>query len=248
MNQADAKGLVMILGARSDLGRALAHEYARGGHEIYLAARQSHRLKSDASDLSIRYGVAVSIYEFDVLAIDQHVEFIQSLPTLPDTVICVIGLMVDQKTAERNCDAAREVMLTNYVGPAVLLGKFAEAMEQRGFGSIIGVSSIAGDRGRPSNYIYGSSKAGLSVFLEGLRTRCSAKGCEVMTIKPGFVKTRMTEHLAIPEFLLIGPDRLARKIRRLQMRKVAIGYSNLFWRVVSLGLRILPDTIIRRLP
>ena len=150
------KGPVLILGARSDIGRALAHEYARAGYSIYLAAREAERLKADTSDLSIRYGIEASAYEFDALALEGHAGFVASLPVLPEIVICVVGLMTDQEAAEKDFGAAQAMMLTNYVGPASILGQFANAMEQRGSGTIIGLSSIAGERGRARNYIYGS--------------------------------------------------------------------------------------------
>ncbi|MGI9404452.1 MAG: SDR family NAD(P)-dependent oxidoreductase, partial [Hyphomicrobium sp.] len=166
-----SKTPVLILGARSEIGRALAHEYARAGYPIYLAARQAERLRGDTADLSIRYGVEASLYEFDVLAFDGHADFVRSLPVLPEIVICVVGLMTDQKAAEKDFAAAQAIMLTNYVGPASILGDFANAMEQRGFGTIVEISSVAGDRGRATNYVYGSAKAGFAAFLSGLRNR-----------------------------------------------------------------------------
>jgi decaprenylphospho-beta-D-erythro-pentofuranosid-2-ulose 2-reductase len=242
------KAPVLILGARSDVGRALAHEYARAGYPIYLAARQAERLRGDTADLSIRYGVKASLYEFDVLAFNAHADFVRSLPVLPEIVICVVGLMTDQKAAERDFAAAQAMMLTNYVGPASILGEFANAMEQRDSGTIIGLSSIAGERGRASNYIYGSSKAGLSTFLQGLRIRCRARGCEVMTVKPGFVNTKMTEQLRLPKSLIVEPESLARKIRNQQTKKMAVGYPNLTWKIIAFVVRILPESIIRLLP
>jgi short-subunit dehydrogenase len=226
----------------------LAHEYARAGHSIFLAAREAQRLKGDTSDLSIRYGIEALAYEFDVLALETHPGFVASLPVLPEIVICVVGLMTGQEAAEKDFEAAQTMMLTNYIGPASILGQFANAMEQRGSGTIIGLSSIAGERGSARNYIYGSSKAGFSHFLQGLRMRCRPKGCQVVTVKPGFVNTKMTEHLHLPAALIVEPDKLARTIRIQQEKKTAIVYSNFTWKFLAFVIRILPDSVLRLFP
>src|SRR5262249_6633603 len=152
---------VLILGARSDVGRALARRYAAAGASVILAARNADRLSDDVADLALRYGASARAVEFD--ACDQSPAlFFDRLEELPATVISVVGLL--GKQAQAQCDAAEatRIMETNYVGPARMLNEAALRMERRGSGWIIAISSVAGDRGRASNYVYGSAKSGLT--------------------------------------------------------------------------------------
>jgi decaprenylphospho-beta-D-erythro-pentofuranosid-2-ulose 2-reductase len=209
---------VLILGAASDIGRAIAHEYARGGAAIILAARDRPRLEADAVDLRLRYGVEVRTAEFDVLESARHGAFLDGLGALPDTVICVIGLMTRQEECEASPAAAELVMRTNYIGCSMILGEIANRMAARGAGTIIGVSSVAGERGRAKNYIYGSAKAGFTAYLSGLRARLAASGVQVITVIPGFVDTRMTQGMALPARLTAQPEEVARAILRAHVR------------------------------
>jgi len=139
------------------------------------------------------------------------------------------------------------MMRTNYLGLISILGEIANRMEQRGSGTIIGVSSVAGDRGRATNYIYGSAKAGFTAFLSGLRNRLIGKGVTVITIKPGFVRTRMTEGLDLPAILTAAPDELARAIRRAHKKQRLMVYHRPVWRLIMLIIRLLPERVFARL-
>ena len=142
----------------------------------------------------MRTGVSVIARRCDVLDEDGGVSLLDTLDPLPEVAVCVVGRLGDQ--AESQCDgtAAERVMRTNYVGPALLMGALAERFERRGGGVLVGVSSVAGERGRAANYVYGSAK-GFTAFLSGLRSRLDASGAHVVTVKLGFVRTR---NAAIP--------------------------------------------------
>jgi len=239
-------GPVLILGARSDIGRAMAHAYGAAGRPLMLAARNAATLEGDARDLRLRHNVPVSVHEFDVLATGEHSAFANALGMLPETVVCVAGLMTPQWQAERDFAAADLMMRTNYVGPASILGEFANRMEARGRGTIIGISSVAGERGRASNYIYGSAKAGFTAFLSGLRNRLSRKGIRVITVKPGFVYTRMTEGMKLPGVLTAQPAEVAAAILRAERRGCEIVFTRPIWRFICTAIVLLPEPVFKR--
>ncbi len=207
-----APGLVLILGATSDIGHATARYFAANGWSVCLAARDEVALRRNADDIAARSGRDVPVRKFDILDTGSFDDFIASLPQIPDTVVCVVGLLGDQQLAESNLTQATTIMRTNYEGPALLLGGFAEAFVKRNSGTIIGVSSVAGDRGRASNYIYGSAKAGFTAFLSGLRNRLARTKVHVVTVKPGFVDTRMTAGMKLPRALTAKPEEVAATI------------------------------------
>jgi hypothetical protein len=238
---------VLILGATSDLGRALARAYAAEGHPLLLAGRDPERLAAEASDLKVRFGVPIATHCFDVLDFAQHKAFVDQLGEVPRIAICVVGLMPDQEEAEQSFAKARLAFESNFTGPASILGEIAQRMEARGSGTIIGVSSVAGDRGRARNYIYGAAKAGFTAFLSGLRAKLMRKGVRVMTIKPGFIRTRMTEGMDLPPFLTADPAAVAQDILRAQRRGRDVIYSPGRWRAIMAVIRALPEPIFKRL-
>jgi decaprenylphospho-beta-D-erythro-pentofuranosid-2-ulose 2-reductase len=238
---------ILILGANSDIARAVARAYAVKGGNLILAARQAERLGVDATDLTLRGAASVKQIEFDVLDTPQHRLFADRLGLLPDVVICAVGFLGGQKQAENDTALAATVIATNYTGPALVLGEFANRMEQRGQGLIIGISSVAGDRGRGSNYIYGSAKAGFTAFLSGLRNRLASKGVHVMTVKPGFVATRMTAGMKLPPFLTAEPEDVAKAILEAAENKANVVYSYALWRWIMLIIRHIPEGIFKKM-
>lgn len=238
---------VLIIGALSDVGRALAHVYGREGHPLILAARRAGRLMSDVHDLNLRFGVPVRAVELDVLDLPAHGAFLDGLGDVPGIVICVVGLLGSQHEAEKSPAQADIIMRTNYLAPACLLGEIANRMQAVGSGCIIGVSSVAGDRGRASNYLYGSAKAGFTAFLSGLRNRLGRHGVQVMTIKPGFIDTNMTRGMALPPALTAQPLEVAEAIRKAQFRGRDVVYVRPVWRVIMLVIRLMPETLFKRL-
>ncbi|HZH25743.1 MAG TPA: SDR family oxidoreductase [Azospirillaceae bacterium] len=239
-------GSVLILGATSDIARAVARRYAQAGRPLVLAARNPEHLEADAADLTLRSGVEVRLVAFDVLDTAGHADFLDRLGDLPATVVCVVGLLGSQPEAQRDFDAARRVLDTNLTGPVSILGEVANRMERRGLGTIIGISSVAGDRGRASNYVYGAAKAGFTAFLSGLRNRLHRSGVHVVTVKPGFVRTRMTEGMKLPSLLTAGPDEVARAILAAEASGRDVAYVRPVWRVVMTAIRVLPERLFKK--
>jgi short-subunit dehydrogenase len=236
---------VLIIGARSDIAMALARRYAAAGHDLQLAARRSEGLAADAADLALRHGVTASVHELDILDTASFDAFLSSLPVLPGTAICVVGVLGEQPVSERDPEAATLVMRSNYEGPALLTGLIANRFAERGSGTIIGISSVAGDRGRASNYVYGSAKAGYTAFLSGLRNRLSKRGVHVMTVLPGFVRTRMTAGMDLPARLTAEPAAVAEQIFAAAAKRRDVIYTKPVWRLVMAVIRAIPEGIFK---
>jgi short-subunit dehydrogenase len=215
---------------------------------VRLAGRSLPALQREADDITTRSGCEVSVHAFDVLESASFAHFVEDLPALPDAVIAVVGLLGEQRRAETELDHAKMIMRSNYEGPALILGLFAERFVARGHGSIVGVSSVAGDRGRGSNYVYGSAKAGFSAFLSGLRNRLALNSrIHVMTVKPGFVRTKMTEHLKLPPLLTASPAEAGEAVFRGLDRRKDVIYVRSIWHLVMLVIRVMPERIFKRL-
>jgi decaprenylphospho-beta-D-erythro-pentofuranosid-2-ulose 2-reductase len=241
------KGAVLILGARSDIARAVAHRFAALGHPIQLAARDAANLAADKTDLELRYRTAVTLHEFDALADTTHTAFLDGLPELPAIAVCAVGYMGDQATSERDTDAATRVMRSNYIGPANVLAQLANRFVARGYGTLVGISSVAGERGRAINYVYGSAKAGFTAFLSGLRNRLAGHGVHVVTVLPGFVATRMTEGLNLPARLTAHPDEVANAVERAVARRRNVVYVRPIWRIIMAIIRNIPERMFKRM-
>ncbi len=238
---------VMVVGATSDIGRAIARHYAASKADLVLTARDTALIQADARDLHLRHGVEVQILHFDVLAPQSHTALLAALTPLPDIVICVVGLLGDQKISEHDPEAARIVMETNYIGPALLLGELANRFEARGSGTLVGISSVAGERGRASNYIYGSAKAGFTAFLSGLRARLARTPVHVLTVLPGYVHTRMTADMSLPKALTSSPDAVSERIRKAVNRKENLIYISSIWTFIMCIIKLLPEALFKKL-
>ena len=236
----------LVVGATSDIGRAIARRLARDGCALQLAARNAEDLAAEVRDMRTRTDAAVTPHRCDVLDPDGGVSLFDGLGALPDVAVCVVGLTGDQQAAQGDGAAAERIMRTNYVGPSLLMGALAERFEQRGSGVLVGVSSVAGERGRASNYVYGSAKAGFSAFLSGLRNRLAGSGVHVVTVKPGYVRTRMTDGMDLPPRLTAEPDEVARAVVRAVRRRRDVVYVRRIWRVIMLAVRAIPERIFKR--
>jgi short-subunit dehydrogenase len=239
-------GDVLILGGRSEIGLAIARRFAQAGRDVILAARDAASLEPQRADLALRHDVTVRAVEFDALDTASFGDFANDLGTLPGVVVSVVGAMGDQAESERDPAAAARVMRANYEGPALILGLFAERMAARGGGAVVGVSSVAGDRGRASNYVYGSAKAGFTAFLSGLRNRLSDTLVRVITVKPGFVATRMTEGMNTPAPLTAQPDEVGEAVWRALDRGGDVIYVRRAWAPVMGVIRLLPERVFKR--
>jgi decaprenylphospho-beta-D-erythro-pentofuranosid-2-ulose 2-reductase len=237
---------VLILGATSDMARAIARAYARAGRSVILAARRSGRLAPDAADLKVRYGIEARTVEFDVLDLAGHGAFLDGLGELPSTMVSVIGFMGEQAQSEIDPAAAALVMRTNYEGPAAIMGEVANRMAARGAGTLVGISSVAGERGRASNYIYGSAKAGFTAFLSGLRNRLHGTGVHVITVLPGYVATRMTEGLETPKLLTAAPEEVAEAILKAEAHGRDVIYIRPVWCLIMAVIRAIPERMFKK--
>lgn len=241
------RGPVLILGGRSDIGLAVAHRFAAKGHPVQLAARDVGRLTADKADLELRHGVTVTLHSFDVLDTASHQRFLDTLDPLPQIAVAAIGLLGDQARDEQDPDATTKVLRSNFEGPALILAALANRFEKRGSGILIGISSVAGDRGRATNYIYGAAKAGFSTFLSGLRNRLAARNVHVITVLPGFVATRMTDGMTLPARLTATPAEVATAIERAVRWRRNIIYVKPVWWVIMAVIRSLPEALFKRM-
>lgn len=232
---------LLVLGGGSAIGAAVAERFARRGWTVILAGREKERMTALARALSGRTGCTAFGTPLDVLDTDSHAAFWKSLPCRPEAVLCAVGLLGDQQAARRDAAQADRLLRTNFNGPAALLELAANEFEQRGSGLIIGISSVAGDRGRGSNYLYGSAKAGFTALLSGLRARLWRSGVRVLTVKPGLVDTPMIAHRTLPRWLLATPAKVADDIMKAVDRGGDILYTPHWWRAVMWGVRILPE-------
>jgi len=238
---------LLVLGARSDIAKAVAHQFARNGFHLYLAARNHQDLNSDAKDIELRYQVKAQAVEFDALNYDSHQGFYDGLRERPLGVVCAVGYLGDQKNAERDFNEAFRIIHTNFTACVSILNVIANDFESRQQGFIIGISSVAGDRGRQSNYFYGSAKAGFSAYLSGLRNRLSRSSVQVITVKPGFVDTRMTEGMNLPPLLTAQPEAVAESIYKAWQRLQDTVYTKWFWRWIMLVIKSIPERIFKKM-
>lgn len=238
---------VLILGANSDMAQALAHHFAIDGYSLTLAARDPEDLENSVKDLEIRHGATVACAEFDALRSESHSEFYKGLEIRPDVVVCAFGYLGDQELTRTDFGETRKVIDTNYTGEVSILQTVAADFESRGGGTIIGISSVAGDRGRQSNYIYGSAKGAFSIYLAGLRNRLAKSGVHVMTVKPGFVDTKMTAGMDLPPPLTASPDKAAKDIYRAFKKGRNTVYTLWVWRYIMLLIRSIPEFIFKKM-
>lgn len=237
----------LILGAGSDVGLACADEFAGNGYNIQLAGRRSERFAPLCSDLQIRYNITATAHEFDADQYDTHQNFVAHLPAQPDVVICMFGYLGEQEKAQSDWKECARIISANYTGAVSILNLFADQMAKAGSGTIIGISSVAGERGRMSNYVYGSAKAGFSAYLSGLRNRLFHHGAHVMTVKPGFMATKMTEGMPLPKPLTAQPAQAGKAIYKGFRKKKNIIYVLGRWKWVMLIIKNIPEGIFKKL-
>jgi short-subunit dehydrogenase len=238
---------VLVLGGASDIGLAIARVFAADGYDIQLAARRPAELEPERADLSLRHQVIVTLHQFDVLAEEGVETFLDDLGALPAIVVCSVGRLADQQTCERNLAAATEVLRTNFEGPARFLAAIANRFQARGSGVIIGIGSVAGDRGRANNYVYGAAKAGFAAFLSGLRNRLAKRGIHVLTVKPGFVATKMIAGLTTPSALTASPQEVAKAVLKAVQHRRNIIYVRPVWWIVMRVICAIPETLFKKL-
>jgi len=239
---------VLILGATSAIARATATAFAARGDSLYLASRDEEELQRIAADLRLRFGVEVHCGSFDAEATETHEAFFNSVVALMQDlsgVVLAFGYLGDQRAA-RDFKEGAKIISANFTGAASILSQCANHFESLHRGFIIGIASVAGDRGRQSNYVYGAAKGALSLYLQGLRNRLHASKVRVITIKPGFVDTAMTYGLP-GMFLVASPQYIGERIVAALGRSSDVVYLPWFWRYIMLLIRLIPEPVFKRM-
>ncbi|HXH59738.1 MAG TPA: SDR family oxidoreductase [Fimbriimonadaceae bacterium] len=240
---------VLILGATSSIARATANELAVQGHNLYLAGRDLPELWRIASDINIRFGVETNVGVFDIEDTGAHGVFVENALRRVGSfsgVVLAIGDLGSQKEIEKDPGLSAACVARNYGGAVSILLRMANHFEETRMGFVIGISSVAGDRGRLTNYVYGSAKAGLTAFLQGLRARLNKIGVPVLTVKPGFVDTSMTFGRK-GMYMLESPENVGRRIVRALMRRRDVVYVPKVWRLIMFVVRSIPERMFKKM-
>lgn len=240
---------IVIIGATSAIAEAVARLFAERGDRLYLLARNQERLAAMAADLHVRGAEDVRCGAIDMADTASHGQTIADVcahfSTL-DVVLLAAGTLPDQAACVADFATAQGEITVNAIAPIALLTELANRFEQQGSGTLAVITSVAGDRGRQSNYVYGASKAMVSVFLQGLRNRLFKSGVAVLDIKPGFVDTPMTA--AFPKGALWAqPSQVAADIVEAIDKRRARLYTPWFWRWIMLVIGAIPEVIFKRL-
>jgi decaprenylphospho-beta-D-erythro-pentofuranosid-2-ulose 2-reductase len=241
---------ILIVGATSAIAIACARQWAAQGCRFFLVARDDERLQQVANDLIARGAALAAVHQLDINHLDRHPATLDrcasELGSL-DLVLVAPGTLPDQMACQKDPLLAVREFNTNAVSVIAFLTRVANVLEAQRQGSIAVISSVAGDRGRPSNYLYGSAKAALSTFCEGLNARLCKAGVHVLTIKPGFVATPMTAGLPLPGPLVATSDKVASDIVRAIEKKRDFLYTPWFWKGIMLIICSIPNRIFKKL-
>ena len=238
----------LILGASSSIGRAFGRQVAARGCRVLLAGRDMSDLERNAQDIATRYGGEARALQFDAADSAGHAAIGAALAESggPIGVFLLFGAMPEQADIDMDFELARQTVEVNYLGAMSVLSVLAPVFEARSEGRIVVLSSVSGDRGRLKNYVYGSAKAGLNAYLQGLRARLWRRGVTVTTVKAGFIDTDMT--FGSPGlFLVASPDDCAAACLRLAEAGRETAYFPWFWRHIMLIIRYIPERIFKRL-
>jgi len=240
---------ILVFGATSAIAQAFARLYAPAGGRFFLVARNAERLVTIAADLRARGAEQVESATADLADLTLHAGLIaQAKSALGpiDRVLIAHGTLSHQQTCETGAESMIREIRINFLSAASLLTTLANVMQAQRSGSIAVIGSVAGDRGRQSNYVYGSAKAGLGAFVEGLRHRLTRHGVNVTLVKPGFVDTPMTAALPKGGPLWASPEKVAKDIKKAMEGGTAVLYTPWFWRWIMMIIRSVPDAIFRR--
>lgn len=236
----------VILGARSEISRELSYLLTKDYDELVLVARDAESLAPLQQHIQVTQSRTATLVTLDVLKTNNYDEAL-NVHLDADLVVVVFGYLGDQEKAVTDGEESARIMDVNYRSAVLIMNRFAQAMKERGAGVLVGISSVAGERGRQSNYIYGSAKAGFTAYLSGLRNDMFHHGVHVMTVKPGFMATPMTAHLDLPGPLTASPQQAAKVILKGIKRKKNVQYVLPRWALVMFIIRNIPEFIFKKL-
>lgn len=241
---------ILIIGIGSDIAYHTALSYARAGNEIFCTSRSFDSASKIVEDIKIRSrNNSVYAYEFKPTDLSNHVIFFDKLNKendLPDLILVAYGSLPDNEKIKYDFKSINEEFNINFISVSSIVNYFSQKFTDRNSGTIAVISSVAGDRARGSNYIYGTAKGALSLFLQGLRSNLSSTNVKIITIKPGFVETKMTAHLP-KNFLFAKPDRVAKEIINGINKGKDIIYVPKFWFIIMFLIKLLPESIFKKL-
>lgn len=239
----------VIVGGSSAIAKAFSHQCGQAADDVILLGRDDEDLQNTAHDLQIRYHIAAYAFAFDINKVaefDQIIKSCQEVATSPLSLFFVAGVMSSQETIDSDTEQLLLTLTTNYLSPVVLLTRFAKLFLAQKDGHLVVLGSVAGDRGRLKNYVYGSTKSGLHVYVQGLHARLHPHHVKVTLVKPGFVDTTMTYGLGkLP--LMISPMTCAKACYNAAMKGKAIVYVPWFWRNIMFVLKLIPQRFFIKL-
>lgn len=237
----------ILLGATSAIARAFARRLATEGATLFLAGRDEAELEAIAADCRLRGAAGAEVLAFDARDPAGYPALIERLAAQEGVLNAAsfVGSMPEQAAIDAEPRLIAGVIADSFTGPATFLQMLAPLLEARGAGTIVGIGSVAGDRGRLGNYVYGAAKAGFATYLSGLRNRCARKGVHVLTVKPGPVDTSMTWGMKMP--FMTSPEAVAADIARAVKRRRNVIYSAPIWRLVMTVIRLIPEPVFKKM-
>lgn len=237
----------ILLGATSAIARAFARRLSAEGATLFLAGRDEAELEAIAADCRLRGAAGAEVLAFDARDPAGYPALIERLAAQEGVLNAAsfVGSMPEQAAIDAEPRLIAGVIADSFTGPATFLQMLAPLLEARGTGTIIGIGSVAGDRGRLGNYVYGAAKAGFATYLSGLRNRCGRKGVHVLTVKPGPVDTSMTWGMKMP--FMTSPEAVAADIARAVKHRRNVIYSAPIWRLVMAVIRLIPEPVFKKM-
>lgn len=243
MNQNTNKN-VLILGANSDVAKQCIKQYIEKGFSVIAASRNIQSLEEFVQQSNLQS--KVTILSFDSVNFDSHQKFYDELPIKPHIVVYAAGFLVDNEKALRDFKGAQQMMLVNYMGAVSILNIIATDQNNKNLERIIGLSSLSGVRGRKSNFVYGSTKAAFTTYLAGLRQELASRNIKVNALVIGYIRTKINEGLQLNESLMMEPDYVAKFI--VNARNSFTIVPNFKWKIIYLILKMLPESLVAKLP
>jgi decaprenylphospho-beta-D-erythro-pentofuranosid-2-ulose 2-reductase len=240
---------VAIIGATSAIAHETAKCFARDGAELFLVGRSAEKLATIAGDLRVRGAKRIETFQLDLNELEHHQELFDAILTTLDGLDILFighGTLGDQRKCELSVDETLKELSTNFTSVVSLLTISANYFEQQKRGCIAVISSVAGDRGRGSNYVYGTAKGAVTIFLQGLRNRLAKSNVVVLTIKPGFVDTPMTANIK-KGLLFAQPASVGQGVYKAMQQGKDVVYLPGFWRLIMFVVKALPEGIFKRL-
>lgn len=238
---------ILIIGGNSDIGFEIAKEfYKNNNNNLYLTTQPNKKITKDINQLK-NHKNRLKLIKFDLLEFNDHKKFYNALDPKPDLVICSAGMFLNSEQILSNFELKEKMINTNFTGYASILDIIIDDFKRKNNGCIIGISSVAGDRGRASNYMYGSTKSAFSSYLSGLRNSLKKFNINIITIKPGFVRTKMTNNIKMNKYLTATPEKVAKDVHKAWKRKRDIVYTPWYWKYIIIIIKIIPEKIFKKM-